>query len=90
MVRQLSLSRGSYTVHCTLSRENKLHFSLLTLYITMFFLQVLQFLPLLQNQHLQIAIRPGIWKTKNHLVDVLQLTRYLFIYLFIQYHEASP
>ena len=56
----------------------------------MFFLQVLQFLPLLQNQHLQTAIRPGIWKTKNHLVDVLQLTRYLFIYLFIQHHEASP
>ena len=67
VVYQLSLSCGSYTAHCTLSRENKLDYSLLTLYITMFFLRVLRFPPLLQNQHLQIPIRPGIWKTKkNH------------------------
>ena len=75
VVYQLSLSCGSYTVHWTLPRENKLNYSLVTLYITMFFLWVLQFPPLLQNQHLQIPIWPGIWKTKkDHLVDVLQLT----------------
>ena len=47
------------------------------------FLRVLQFSPLLKNQHFQIPIRPGIRQMKNHYVDVLPANRYLFIYLFI-------
>ena len=63
VVCQLSFSCGSYAVHSTLSRENKLHYYLLTLYVTMFFLRVLWFPPLLENRHLQIPIRPGIRTT---------------------------
>ena len=48
------------------------------------FLRVLRFSPLLKNEHFpKIPIRPGIRWTENHLVDVLPLNRYLFIYLFI-------
>ena len=48
------------------------------------FLRVLRFSPVLKNEHFpKIPIRPGIRKTENHLLDVLRLNRYLFIYLFI-------
>ena len=45
------------------------------------FLWVLQFSPLLKNQHFQIPIWPGIRQTKNHFVDVLPPNHYSSIYL---------
>ena len=44
------------------------------------FLLVLLFSLHLKNQHFQISIQPGIRKTKNHLMNVLLLNLYLFIY----------
>ena len=48
-----------------------------------FSLRVVLFSPLVKNQHWQIPIQSRIRKTKNHLVDVLPLNHYLFIYSFI-------
>ena len=42
-----------------------------------------------KNQYIQILIRPGIRKTKNHYVDVLHLNRHLVVYLFIIYLSKS-
>ena len=44
------------------------------------FLRVLRFPGLLKNLYFQIPIRPGIWWTKNHFVDVLSPNHYLFIF----------
>ena len=47
------------------------------------FLRVFQFSPLLKNQHFQIPIRPEIRQTKNHYVDVLHGSYYLFILFYL-------
>ena len=47
------------------------------------FLRVFQFSPLLKNQHFQIPIRPEIRQTKNHYVDVLHASHYLFILFYL-------
>ena len=39
--------------------------------------------PLLENQHFQIPIRPGIRYVKNHIVDVLPPNHYLFCVLIL-------
>ena len=46
--------------------------------------------PLLKNLYFQIPIRPGIWWTKNHFVDVLSPNHYLFIfYLKFDRHPSK-
>ena len=54
------------------------------------FLRVLRFPALLKNLYFQIPIRPGIWWTKNHFVDVLSPNHYLFIfYLKFDCHPSK-
>ena len=44
-----------------------------------FFHCALRFSLLLKNQHCQITIRPRIWYTRNHFMDVLPLNQYVFL-----------